>query len=447
MNTNTDSLSALLAPLLPDTGVLPSAERSAKGFFEQVLAGIQLEGADTFAPPFAENGLLPTALPIAAQALPATGRELPGGGSTLPLHHALAPAHRVAMHPGDILSRAMPSDPEIIPARHTNGSNAVAMQALGAAPPPTDRPLSPAQRGLALEAVLQRLNERGIPGEAGATVEAQARAVKPMPMVAELPPQIARQQLIGVGHSTLYSVPDDIAQARTDTLLNDDGLPPGLGRSLPANASDTARAVREWMVLEGKPGGETPRHVIGGGQPVIASLTATPASGDAAPVREPVLHLPQNALTDTAWGDSFGSRITWLVKTGVQEASIQLVPEHLGQIRVKVSLAEQGATVHFQTRSAETGDLIETMMPRLASALEAQGIRLDEARVTQQPSPSGGSGNAAADARQQGADSGPQPRENGRGQSLPAPQQSAQLPPDAAALAVRTSLSQVDFYA
>lgn len=96
-----------------------------------------------------------------------------------------------------------------------------------------------------------------------------------------------------------------------------------------------------------------------------------------------VITLPQHALTSPDWGDAFSSHLVTLAQQGSQSATLQLNPEELGPIQIRISVHDQAASIEFSTRHADTGDLIESAMPRLASALEAHGMRLEDARVSQ----------------------------------------------------------------
>jgi len=94
-----------------------------------------------------------------------------------------------------------------------------------------------------------------------------------------------------------------------------------------------------------------------------------------------VTTLLPHAVQDPAWADAFGQRVAMLAQQGTQTATLQLNPPELGPIQVRIAMSEQGARVEFNTLQQTTSDLIETAMPRLAAALEHQGLRLDDSRV------------------------------------------------------------------
>ena len=107
------------------------------------------------------------------------------------------------------------------------------------------------------------------------------------------------------------------------------------------------------------------------------ALPASP-SISAAPVLTSLL---PHAVQDPAWADAFGQRVALLAQQGTQSVTLQLNPLDLGPIQVRIAMSEQGAKVEFNTLQQTTSDLIKAAMPRLAAALEYQGLRLDDARV------------------------------------------------------------------
>jgi len=157
-----------------------------------------------------------------------------------------------------------------------------------------------------------------------------------------------------------------------------------------------------------------------------------------------------NALLDPSWSDAFGQRIALLAQQGTQTATLQMNPSDLGPIQVRISLNEQSAKVEFNTLQQTTSDLITAAMPRLAAAMEQQGMRLDDSRVnlmSQRPdsfaSQSGFSPRQDSSG-QQGGGASPQPNAIEHRQAL-------ELRQERAAQAREATLSRgssgVDYYA
>lgn len=145
--------------------------------------------------------------------------------------------------------------------------------------------------------------------------------------------------------------------------------------SLAAVSSDPLARARDAIGLQMLQGGGEPGQVGMTGQsfPLMAGRDVT------------VITMPQHALQSPDWGDAFNQHLVTLARQGSQTASMQLNPEHLGPIEIKVTVNDKAASIEFASRHSSTSDLIEAAMPRLAGALEAHGLRLDEARVSQLP--------------------------------------------------------------
>ncbi|MFX3632918.1 MAG: flagellar hook-length control protein FliK [Candidatus Pristimantibacillus sp.] len=68
---------------------------------------------------------------------------------------------------------------------------------------------------------------------------------------------------------------------------------------------------------------------------------------------------------------------------GVTEAKIQLFPEQLGQVDVRITMQNGILTAMFQTDTANAKDVLDNQMAQLRLALQAQGLAVDKLEVTQ----------------------------------------------------------------
>lgn len=146
----------------------------------------------------------------------------------------------------------------------------------------------------------------------------------------------------------------------------------GGGKSLAALRGQAAENLNDQRSLDSL---DVPRLAMSR----ISATTAERAS-------PPQFSVLQNALTDPAWGQAMTARLGWMAGSGVHNASLRLHPEELGGVNVQINLSGDRASVQFQTQNAETSELIEKLMPRLASAFESQGMKLDDAKVSHQAS-------------------------------------------------------------
>lgn len=67
-----------------------------------------------------------------------------------------------------------------------------------------------------------------------------------------------------------------------------------------------------------------------------------------------------------------------LVKEGRSEITVQLHPEHLGSVKIKVKMENSTISARFQVDNPEVKQLIEANLPRLKETLDHQGLRIDE---------------------------------------------------------------------
>lgn len=68
---------------------------------------------------------------------------------------------------------------------------------------------------------------------------------------------------------------------------------------------------------------------------------------------------------------------------GFSEAKITLMPEHLGQVDVKISLHNGQLMAQFITDTLTGKEMLENQLPQLRLALQAQGLNVDKLEVTQ----------------------------------------------------------------
>ena len=112
-------------------------------------------------------------------------------------------------------------------------------------------------------------------------------------------------------------------------------------------------------------------------KPVVATSVPTTK------VTATVVSVPVSIHNERAFSEAFGLQLVKLATHGITQATVRINPQELGPIDVRIVMhGQQSAQVDFHARQAQTADLLETMMPRLVTAMEAQGIRLDDARVS-----------------------------------------------------------------
>ena len=110
----------------------------------------------------------------------------------------------------------------------------------------------------------------------------------------------------------------------------------------------------------------------------VSSQSATQASQQAADTQ---INTPVGA---NGFADDVGDKITWMAHQGVQSASLQMTPEHMGPVEVKISVQDGSATVSINAAHADTRAALEQALPRLREMFSTQGMNLTDASVSQQ---------------------------------------------------------------
>ncbi|PZD93326.1 hypothetical protein DNH61_22050 [Paenibacillus sambharensis] len=125
------------------------------------------------------------------------------------------------------------------------------------------------------------------------------------------------------------------------------------------------------------------------------------------PVPEQV---PVQRFAETVSG-TFVKQFGLLKGNAVSEARLTLLPEHLGQVDVKISMQNGQLTAQFVTDNVMARDMIESQMVQLRASLQTQGLQVEKLEVThnpvqgqafQDPQQRGGSGQAFQQKGKQG---------------------------------------------
>jgi flagellar hook-length control protein FliK len=107
---------------------------------------------------------------------------------------------------------------------------------------------------------------------------------------------------------------------------------------------------------------------------------APAAVGDSS--AQPTVNAP---VGSPQWGQEVGARVSLMVQQGNHSASLQLSPEHLGPMEVRISIQNDQASVWFGAAHADTRAAIEHALPRLRELFASQGLSLADAGVFREP--------------------------------------------------------------
>jgi len=87
----------------------------------------------------------------------------------------------------------------------------------------------------------------------------------------------------------------------------------------------------------------------------------------------------------SAWTDELGTKLTWMAHQGIESASLQLSPEHLGPLQVTISVRDGQASVWFGAAQPDTRTALQQSLPQLRQLFAGQGLTLADAGVSREP--------------------------------------------------------------
>lgn len=233
--------------------------------------------------------------------------------------------------------------------------------------PPQPLPTPPAQAA-ALPAAAQR-QDNGAPAHGAA--EASAGAKAPLPTL---------------------PIPHTASPAPADGSVRPVPVEP------PAAAQGFDKPVPS--AVEGLGPNALPRSIVNpqaGERPDAVAPAPMPLPALAAPRAQaaPMQARIDAAIDSPAFAPALSARVRWLVEGGVQQAQLTLNPAETGPLWVRIALDGQQARIDFSAPWATTRAAIESSLPVLAAALQADGLTLsgggvfDDARQPRQDARAG----------------------------------------------------------
>jgi len=186
--------------------------------------------------------------------------------------------------------------------------------------------------------------------------------------------------------------PGSASRAAPGEVLSDLGsgvrTAPNPGANLASSLSGSAALTQERgfeAALAKLETGSTPGTSGPAASPNLAPLAAPPLTAltpqrlpEPPPTVTATVHAP---LQSPAFPEEAAQRMTWLVKNGVESASLRVTPPDMGPIEIRIRLTQDEATIAFAVTQPESGRAIEDAMPRLREMLLESGISLGHTSV------------------------------------------------------------------
>ena len=323
-----------------------------------------LKDAVSFAASVVGDGALPEASVSPAQGEGAEAADDDANGDAARQHGMDAPLPQPIAH--GALAPLMPGAPQPPASAAANAELPVRPQAGSA---PTFSPASqPAAVPLEVAAAAQDVSE----------APATPAGAEALPMLAERADTRMRNAR---GH--------EIATARLPAAQPSSALAramPGL-EALVAPLPDARRHAADVPVGDVQPPATMaepqPRQpdAASSAQPATAPTLSASAPAPAPGHQQVLEDLLVGHAVDEQWVDRLSRDVQALVASDNREARLHLRPRELGDLAIRLNIADGQAKVHFTVESAAAQALIAEAVPRLQSMMESKGFRLDQAAV------------------------------------------------------------------
>lgn len=137
-------------------------------------------------------------------------------------------------------------------------------------------------------------------------------------------------------------------------------------------------------LLQAQPEAPVPTPSFSLVAPLPAQAAASVIAAPAAPLSSTPALTPLS-LDDPDWSASLGERVSWATESGLSEATIDLHPEELGPIRIRIETQGSLADVSFQAANAATRELLAQSLPQLRGLLNGQGMDMGRSQVAAMP--------------------------------------------------------------
>ncbi|WP_143298308.1 flagellar hook-length control protein FliK, partial [Burkholderia pseudomallei] len=109
--------------------------------------------------------------------------------------------------------------------------------------------------------------------------------------------------------------------------------------------------------------------------PAALAANASAAAASAAPSLAPPVGTPD-------WTDALSQKVVFLSNAHQQSAELTLNPPDLGPLQVVLRVADNHAHALFVSQHAQVRDAVEAALPKLREAMEAGGLGLGSASVS-----------------------------------------------------------------
>ncbi len=203
-----------------------------------------------------------------------------------------------------------------------------------------------------------------------------------MAMVREAVPVASATSIVHAGenkrHGAMQTVQATHADAASATVNQNEQ--PAPRAALPAQAAGQgAGASRSAPAQQVKPAPSSVSALNNAAVLAAGHLAAGPHAGAPAAPASATLGEP---VGSSGWTRQLGAQLTWMARQGIQSASLQVSPQHLGPVQVSISVQHGQASVWFGAAQAQTRQALTQALPELHAMFASQGLALTDSGVS-----------------------------------------------------------------
>jgi len=183
------------------------------------------------------------------------------------------------------------------------------------------------------------------------------------------------------GPGTVEPAGDEATAAEAGRAARDERPVPAARAELPAAgaAAKSFDALLERMGATGQGGGgQAAADAAGPTQAAPTDGVAEAARRDRPAVLKLDTQLPVHA---PRFAEGMGQQVVVLAQHGIQQAQMSLSPPEFGPVDVRITLANDEASVQLAAPTAVAREAIQDALPRLKEMMEQSGVRLNDSGV------------------------------------------------------------------
>ncbi|MEC7941121.1 MAG: flagellar hook-length control protein FliK [Pseudomonadota bacterium] len=191
--------------------------------------------------------------------------------------------------------------------------------------------------------------------------------------VAAQQPQAALDPALTAQGLVLNTAPAATKAGSTDMLLKAGAgaaAPSGLGKAAAKEDSKDTTFAQQIASAAGVQG--------------VANASSAPTRAEIQAAQQAPLQ-----LTKELANEQVAEKVQMMMSKNLKNLDIRLDPPELGQMKIRMTMNNDVANVHFTVNSQQARDVIEQTLPRLREMLAQQGMQLADSSVQQQSSGQG----------------------------------------------------------